>query len=89
MKQRRARRWTREQAQAVLVRAERKRPERACLRDARGYLFCLLAKRLERGAVRLPMSENGVLEMEAAELGLLLEGLDLRGARRRKRWSPC
>jgi len=28
------------------------------------------------------------VEMESAELALILEGIDLRGARRRKRWEP-
>jgi transposase len=52
--------------------------------------FCLVAKRLERGTFRLPtMKESGVVEMEAMELGLILEGIDLRGARRRPRWAPC
>jgi len=52
--------------------------------------FCLVAKRLERGTFRLPtMKESGVVEMEAMELGLILEGIDLRGARRRPRWTPC
>jgi len=52
--------------------------------------FCLVAKRLERGTFRLPEAkESGVVEMEAMELGLILEGIDLRGARRRLRWTPC
>lgn len=52
--------------------------------------FCLLYKRLERGVFRLPRDpgDSGPLEIEAAELGLMLEGIDLRGARRRPRWSP-
>jgi transposase len=51
--------------------------------------FCLVAKRLERGTFRMPEAPgSGVVEMEAAELGLILEGLDLRGARRRARWAP-
>ena len=51
--------------------------------------FCLWAKRLERGTFYLPSSdENAVVEMEAAELLLLLEGLDLGNAQRRKRWAP-
>lgn len=51
--------------------------------------FCLVAKRLERGAFRLPeAAPNGVLEMEAAELGLILEGLELSRAPRRQRWTP-
>jgi transposase len=52
--------------------------------------FCLVAKRLERGTFRLPdANESGAVEMEAMELGLILEGIDLRGARRRLRWTPC
>lgn len=53
--------------------------------DRTGY--CLLAKRLERGTFWLPPAgERGVIELEAAELGLILEGIDLGGARRRPRW---
>lgn len=54
-----------------------------------GYL--LLFKRLERGRFKLPhapMPGQRHLEMEAAELALMMEGIDLRGARRRKRWVP-
>jgi transposase len=54
-----------------------------------GYL--LLFKRLERGCFRLPqapLAGKRHLEMEAAELTLMMEGIDLRGAQRRKRWSP-
>lgn len=57
--------------------------------DRSGY--CLLSKRLERGAFRLPWEREesqGYVEMEAAELALVLEGIDLKGARRRKRWEP-
>lgn len=53
--------------------------------------FCLLAKRLERGRFHLPRlaTEDAMaLEIEAAELSLILEGIDLRGARRRPRWLP-
>ena len=49
------------------------------------------SKRLERGRFRLrweqPASDAAV-EMEAAELALILEGIDLRGATRRARWTP-
>jgi transposase len=45
--------------------------------------FCLWYKRLEKGVFRLPAVRQ---EVEAAELGLMLEGLDLAGARRRERW---
>ncbi len=54
-----------------------------------GYL--LLFKRLERGRFKLPhapLPGHRHLEMEAAELALMMEGIDLRGARRRKRWVP-
>ncbi len=54
-----------------------------------GYL--LVYKRLERGRFHLhrePRPGARHVEMEAAELMLMLEGIDLRGARRRERWSP-
>jgi transposase len=51
--------------------------------------FCLIAKRLERGTFILPdADERGVVELEPAELALIVEGIDLRNARRRPRWSP-
>jgi transposase len=55
--------------------------------DRTGYV--LLYKRLERGTFEIPtvpLPGNRHVEMDAGELGLMLEGLDLRGARRRKRW---
>ena len=58
--------------------------------DRHGY--CLFAKRLESGRFRLPWEQEAVgasVEMEAAELALILEGIDLRGARRRTRWTPA
>lgn len=56
--------------------------------DRTGY--CLMAKRLERGTFQLaPAGESGVIELEAAELSLILEGIDLGRARRRPRWSPA
>ena len=57
--------------------------------DRTGYM--LLAKRLSRGTFRLPVDvPDGAdrVEVDAARLGLMLEGLDLRGARRRERWRP-
>jgi len=56
--------------------------------DRQGY--CLFAKRLERGRFRLPWDQpaaGATVEMEAAELALILEGIDLRGAKRRARWA--
>jgi transposase len=48
--------------------------------------FCLWYKRLEKGVFRFPKTEQHSLEIEAAELGLLLEGIDLAGAKRRPRF---
>ena len=56
--------------------------------DRTGYV--LLYKRLERGTFELPTSPrpgDRHVELDSGELGLMLEGLDLRGARRRKRPS--
>jgi transposase len=55
--------------------------------DRDGYV--LITKRLEKGTYRLPWSaEPGRVVIEAAELLLVLEGIDLRGSSRRARWSP-
>jgi len=55
--------------------------------DRDGYV--LVTKRLERGSYRIPWpAEQGRVVIEAAELLLVLEGIDVRGARRRERWSP-
>jgi transposase len=51
--------------------------------------FLLLYKRLERGTFRIatePRAGVRHVELDAGELGLMLEGLDLRGARRQRRW---
>jgi transposase len=56
--------------------------------DRTGYL--LLYKRLERGTFHLPSAPTAGsrhVELDAGELGLMLEGWDLRGARRRERWK--
>ena len=47
-------------------------------------------KRLEKGRFHAPFREGAlsVTALESAELGLILEGLDLLGARRRPRWQP-
>ncbi len=55
--------------------------------DRTGYL--LLYKRLERGTFQLPTQPaagHRHVEVDAGELGLMLEGWDLRGAVRRERW---
>jgi transposase len=53
--------------------------------DRNGY--ALIAKRLERGTFVLPAGDaRGVVELEATELALICEGIDLSNARRRPRW---
>jgi len=49
--------------------------------------FAIWYKRLEVGVFRYPHDASGRLEMEPAELALILEGIDLKGARRSKRYS--
>ena len=54
--------------------------------------FAMWTKRLERGRFHPTFSEDGRLvasAIEAAELMLLLEGIELSGARRRPRWEPA
>lgn len=54
-----------------------------------GYL--LLYKRLELGKFHIPLQPAAGkrhVEIDAADLTLMIEGIDLRGARRRIRWQP-
>jgi transposase len=54
--------------------------------DRNGYV--LVAKRLEKGTFVMPIAKPGeVVELEAAELALIVEGIDLSNARRRPRWE--
>ena len=50
--------------------------------------WAVFYKRLERGVFRLPdfPRDKARVEIQAAELSLVLEGIDLRSARRQKRW---
>jgi transposase len=53
--------------------------------DRSGY--CLLAKRLEHEQFRVfdrAAGKPGAFEVTASELALLLDGIDLRGAKRRR-----
>lgn len=43
-------------------------------------------KRLEQGTFQLPGGADGRVELDAAELSMLLAGIDLTSARRRKRY---
>ncbi|GMV27850.1 MAG: hypothetical protein AMXMBFR58_38810 [Phycisphaerae bacterium] len=53
--------------------------------------FVLWYKRLERGCVALPKrdAEDGsTITLDAAELALLIDGVDFRQVRRPARWEP-
>ncbi len=51
--------------------------------------FCIWYKRLEEGVFRLPQSivNTSNPEVEVSDLSLILEGIDLSSARRRKRFA--
>jgi transposase len=58
--------------------------------DRTGYV--IVSKRLARGKFRFVLqatSREPCVEMEGAELSLILEGIDLSGARRQRRWRPA
>src|SRR4051794_6041945 len=48
--------------------------------------FCLYYKRLEEGVFHPPEVAGHSAELESAELALILEGIELDGAKRRKRF---
>lgn len=52
--------------------------------------FAMWTKRLERGRFHAPLSAGplSVRALEVSDLALILEGIDLAGARRRPRWEP-
>lgn len=52
--------------------------------DRTGY--CLWYKRLERGVFHFPSGDGDGVEIAMTDLLLLLEGIDLSGARRRPRF---
>jgi transposase len=54
--------------------------------DAGGIWIC--AKRLERGTYRWPQPGEALVTLRAAELQLLLSGIDLRQTRARSWWHP-
>jgi transposase len=43
-----------------------------------GQGLCLFAKRLERGRFVWPVTQEGVVQLTAAQLSMLLEGIDWR-----------
>lgn len=53
--------------------------------------FTIVAKRLERGTFAFPArvtAEATSVELDAHELSMLLEGIDVSQARASKRWEP-
>lgn len=56
--------------------------------DAGG--FVLTYKRLEQGRFRLPAIAEGALgaRLDATQLAMLLDGIDLSHVRRQKKWTP-
>ncbi len=57
--------------------------------DRNGY--CIVKKRLEAGTFKLARAANAEaahVEIDSAELALMLEGIELDGAKRRKRYRP-
>lgn len=65
----------------------RKNRVKLLLWDRTGWL--IVYKRLERGRFTVPLTPapgKRHVELDTGELALMLEGLDLRGARRQPRW---
>ena len=54
--------------------------------DRSGY--ALFYKRLEKGRFHFPEVSGSQVEIESSDLILLLEGIELAGSRRRKRFVP-
>jgi transposase len=52
--------------------------------------FLLLYKRLERGRFRLPAIRDGQIEVEidATQLAMLLDGIDIKRVPPPRRWTP-
>ena len=50
--------------------------------------FVVAHKKLARGRFKLPARDGQQARMTVAELGALLEGIDLSRARRLPRWNP-
>jgi len=50
--------------------------------------FLLLYKRLERGRFRLPLIRDGQTEIDATQLAMLLDGIDIKRVQPPRRWTP-
>jgi transposase len=64
-----------------------KRGDRVKLLWWDGDGLCLLAKRLERGRFVWPQASSGSVSLSAAQLSMLLEGIDWR--RPERTWRPA
>lgn len=51
-----------------------------------GHGACLFTKRLERGRFIWPQAQSGAISLSAAQLSMLLEGIDWR--RPERTWQP-
>ena len=51
--------------------------------------FVVWYKVLERGTFELPAAEKDTLEMSWTDIQLLLEGIEIKSAKRRKRYLPA
>ena len=52
--------------------------------------FVLYSKRLERGCFKIPriLGEQKAIELDSAELFMLLDGIDFAKVKKTKRWLP-
>ena len=50
--------------------------------------FVLYCKRLERGRFRLPSLDGDTVRLDAAQLTMLLDGMDVLEVKRSKVWEP-
>lgn len=53
--------------------------------------YCIWAKRLEAGRFKVPWKDKfsgATWQLSPVDLALILEGIDLAGSRRSKRWQP-
>ena len=63
-----------------------RRGDRVKLLWSDGDGMCLLTKRLERGRFVWPQADTGSVALSAAQLSMLLEGIDWR--RPERTWQP-
>jgi transposase len=49
--------------------------------------FVIYYKRLEKGTFEMPQTETGAAEIEWSDLVMILEGIRLKGIRRRLRYA--